>query len=269
VHTAISCNDNDACTVDSCVPATGCEHQSVAPPGSIQFDYTGAPQSFVVPDCVTAIRVDAFGAAGGTGQIQGGLGGRARATVPVTPGTTLLVYVGGSGFSTDNSPTGGWNGGGGVMNAAGPGPGGTGGGASDVRATADLGSRLVVAGGGGGGGAAQINGIGGAGGGLAGGDGTSSDPGFAAGGGGSQVAGGAVGWWNASYPNQPGSFGVGGTGYQDSAGCGGGGGGWYGGGTGGFAGGGGGSGYVDAPGNTNTSMEIGVRAGNGVVTINW
>ncbi len=78
-----------------------------------------------------------------------------------------------------------------------------------------------------------------------------------------------MGWSSASYPNQPGSFGLGGTAYQDGAGCGGGGGGWYGGGTGGFAGGGGGSGYVDAPGNTNTSMETGVRSGNGVVIVSW
>jgi hypothetical protein len=187
----------------------------------------------------------------------------------VTPGQQLLVYVGGAGFSTDNAPQGGFNGGGGVLNAAGMGPGGTGGGASDVRTTTSLATRLIVAGGGGGGGWVDRNGIGGAGGGLVGADGQSNNATYPAGKGGTQTSGGAAGWANSSYPNQPGSFGLGGTAYQDGAGCGGGGGGWYGGGTGGFAGGGGGSGYVDAPGNTNKVLEAGVRAGNGMVLISW
>ena len=77
-----------------------------------------------------------------------------KATVSVTPGQLLLVYVGGPGSDTAsnyrNPNSGGFNGGGNVItgetNAAG------GGGATDIRTTiGDLSSRLVVAGGGGGG----------------------------------------------------------------------------------------------------------------------
>src|SRR5690606_20990659 len=108
-------------------------------------------------------------------------GGRAQATVPVTAGETLHVYVGGMGQSlgTGASPgagTGGWNGGGDVYDFVTPpnqseGISGTGGGASDVRRGGDLDGRLVVAGGGGGGG---YYGAGGAGGGLDGANGSSS-----------------------------------------------------------------------------------------------
>lgn len=244
----------------------------MATSGSTQFDYTGAAQTFTVPPCVTSITVDAYGAEGGTGSpgIVGGKGGRATATIPVTPGESLEVYVGGKGITAINAP-GGFNGGGAVIEAViqGTGDSGTGGGASDVRRGSNLVDRLVVAGGGGGGGWDSYQGTGGAGGGLNGGNGNSTNATFTAGGGGSQTAGGSVGWAMDSYMNQPGALGLGGTAYHDGAGCGGGGGGWYGGGTGGFAGGGGGSGYVAATGNTNTSMEVGVRAGDGMVVIRW
>ena len=40
-HTSISCDDQDACTIDSCNPQSGCAHQPVAPagePGPARFE---------------------------------------------------------------------------------------------------------------------------------------------------------------------------------------------------------------------------------------
>lgn len=255
---------------------------TVAPcTGSQTFEYTGAAQTFVVT-CATSIVVEALGAAGGEGTLQaggpaaGGLGGRALATIPVTPGETLNVFVGGQGKSIDMNPspgagTGGFNGGGDVFDFATPpgqseGVSGSGGGASDVRRGLTLADRLIVAGGGGGGG---YYGIGGAGGGLVGADGNSSEASMPAGKGGTQAAGGAAGWTGVNYPNQPGALGVGGNAYRDGAGNGGGGGGYYGGGAGGFCGGAGGSSWFAAVGNTNGSTDPGVRAGNGRVVVTW
>jgi hypothetical protein len=241
--------------------------------GSMQFTLTNSVQMFVVPDCIVAIDVDLYGAEGGDGDgsAVGGLGGRAQARVAVTPGETLEVYVGGAGTTVINSATGGYNGGGGALEAViqDLGPSGTGGGASDIRRGSTLTDRLIVAGGGGGGGWGDNDGYGGAGGGTVGEDGNTTDMTRLPGGGGTQTAGGAVGWANGTYLNSAGQFGIGAVGYHDGAGCGGGGGGWYGGGSGGFAGGGGGSGYVADGGNTNTSMETGVRSGDGEVTISW
>jgi hypothetical protein len=236
-----------------------------------RYDFTGSVQTFTVPPGVTSITVTAYGAQGGAGDLAGGLGGRATATIPVTPGEVLNVYVGGAGrtITTTQSSTGGYNGGGGVMDCCGQGPSGTGGGASDVRRGTALSNRLIVAGGGGGGGWASNGGTGGAGGGLTGGAGGSTSATRNGGGGGTQSAGGAAGWVGTNYPNQPGSFGIGGTGWRDGAGTGAGGGGWYGGGAGGFTGGGGGSSYVAAPGNTNTSTSSGVRSGDGQVVIGF
>jgi hypothetical protein len=266
-----SCDDADVCTDDACDPALGCVNESVAVGGSDAFDFGGSVDTFVVPDCVDLITVEAYGAEGGFGTSAGGLGGFAQADIPVTPGETLEVRVGGAGTTVVNAATGGWNGGGGALDAVAQGTGnsGTGGGASDVRRGSELDDRLIVAGGGGGGGWDNHNGYGGDGGGLNGEDGNSDTIDREPGGGGTQTAGGTVGWAEGSYTNEPGSFGQGGTAYHDGAGCGGGGGGWYGGGTGGFAGGGGGSSYVDAPGNLDTSTMTGVRSGNGTVTISW
>ncbi len=225
--------------------------------GQETFTYTGAPQTWVVPEHVTSATIDAYGAqggpSGGTCGNGGGLGGHAVATVSVVPGNTLYVMVGGKGEDQSclDGPglPGGYNGGGGVN--FGP----SGGGASDVRTdVANLNSRLVVAGGGGGG---YLSGSGGAGGGLAGGDGLTCLgclPGAPSvgGTGGSQVAGGTPG----------GSFGYGASGQFFESGAGGG---WYGGGKGSVGGGGGGSGH----GPPGTVFETGVRAGNGLITITY
>lgn len=245
----------------------------VVVPGAMTFTYTGAAQAFTVPPCVTSIVVDAYGAAGADlATSLGGLGGQATARVPVTPGEVLTVIVGGAGFIASDAAVGGFGGGGGAYAAFGKADSATGGGASDVRRGDTLAGRLVVAGGGGGGGYDGLGSTpGGAGGGLVGGDGAAQpeNPTFLGGGGGTQLGGGVVGWAESGYDNEPGTLGLGGMCWHDGAGCGGGGGGYYGGGTGGFAGGGGGSGFVDASGNTETSMASGVRAGDGEVAISW
>ena len=70
-----------------------------AAPVTETFEFTGAPEDFVVPEGVCALTVDAFGAEGGVasdGNVAG-LGGHATAVVEVTPGETLVVTVGGQG----------------------------------------------------------------------------------------------------------------------------------------------------------------------------
>jgi len=112
---------------------------------SITFDYTGAEQQYVVPAGVYLIKVDASGAQGQSGNAgsSGGLGARAQATIAVTPGETLYIYVGGLN---------GYNGGGTGYSTY-----GNGGGASDVRQSGNgTGNRVVVAGGGGGGGGGSL-----------------------------------------------------------------------------------------------------------------
>lgn len=230
------------------------------------FSYTGAFQTFVVPADVTVLTVDTYGAQGSTGtsSVPGGLGGRVRSNISVTPGETLRVYVGGQA---------GFNGGGVNVNGRG---GGTGGGASDIRRTPyALADRLVVAGGGGGSGAA-VGGAGGAGGigGYPNGNAGSGGGGGNGGGGGTQTAGGAGG--TGANNSDPGVLGSGGAtyGFQNGSGGGGGGGGYYGGGGGGSGnsgapgggGGGGGSGFTT---NNYDLIQSGVRSGDGQVILTW
>jgi hypothetical protein len=117
---------------------------------TVNFNYTGSVQNWIVPPCVTSINVVVAGAKGGGN--TGGNGSRITATLNVTPGQTLNIYVGGMGTCGNNS--GGWNGGGtgfasnpanANYNSCG------GGGSTDIRigGTA-LGNRVIVAGGGGG-----------------------------------------------------------------------------------------------------------------------
>ena len=119
------------------------------------FEYTGAYEEYVVPTGVTSLRVRAEGGAGsgydgGGGNTSGGKGALVDAVIPVTPGETLRVYVGGRGEDNSNGPTpgaGGFNGGGNNYSYIGAGGGGT-----DIRRSPyGLADRLVVAGGGGGG----------------------------------------------------------------------------------------------------------------------
>jgi hypothetical protein len=233
---------------------------------------TGTPQRFVVPPAVDAVTVAAFGAQGVSSVIPahpsavGGLGGSATATLAVTPGTELWVWVGGQG----GWPTGAALGGGGD---------------SDVRRCAascvDGGSvsdRVLIAGGGGAwGGAFEprcfcIVGAtpGGAGGGPNGGAGGNNFN-FGGGGGATSSAGGAAGQPLTPSPDcQPGA-----AGSFAYGGIHGGGGGYYGGGGGAecpvsddarASGAGGGGSSFGPPG---TVFASGVRSGHGLVTISY
>ncbi len=230
------------------------------------YNYTGAVQTFVVPPCVTTVTIDALGAQGGGP--TGGLGGHAVATVPVVPGSTLYIYVGGR--PTAQLGAGGFNGGGAtiVLPCGGGNEGWPGGGASDVRTTASLNDRMVVAGGGGGSG--WGSGLGGSGGGTLGVDGAASWIAGTHGKGGTQSAGGIGGLYTGNMQQAPsGTFGIGGDGNPVNTYCtgGAGGGGWYGGGGGYVSAGGGGSSYISYPGSTNTSTTAGTRSGNGQIII--
>ncbi len=257
-----------------------------------QVSNSQGSDTFTVPTGVTSITVEMWGGAGGGGGGgsnaaggAGGGGGFVRATLNVTPGEVLNLYVGGGG-------------GFGAGSATNSGVGGGGGGYSSLyRSSTPL---AIAAGGAGGGGgrlvAGQTGGAGGAGGGTTGVAGAAAGGTGAAvngGGGGTPSAGGAAG----SGGNNPGTAGsslTGGTGANGAtgpsgdggaangglatggaggsiptttrAGGGGGGSGYFGGGGGssshitgvgrGGSGGGGGSGYID-PGGTSTTHTAG------------
>lgn len=247
---------------------------------SQDFNYTGAEQQYVVPAGVTSLTVELWGASGAVGggtPGAGGLGGYTKATIPVTPGETLRLNVGGAGAGA----AGGFNGGAAGGNSGSASNGGGGGGATDVRqgGTA-LANRLAVAAGGGGGGGSNTvswtGGVGGGGGGSTGADGGGGYIGVGVGGGGTQSAGGAGGVQAAYYNGAAGVSGAGGAGATNAAGAGGGGGGgggYYGGGGGASygsspnqgAGGGGGSALVPAGGTT----TAGARTGNGMIRLTY
>ncbi len=233
------------------------------------FTYTGAAQQWTVPAGVTSLVVECFGAIGGDSgnSAYGAKGGKASAKVPVTPGSTVNVYVGGKGTVLATGATGGWNGGGGTASTTSQ-PAGSGGGASDIRVGGtDLTDRKVVGAGGGGGGYSGTAANGGGGGGLTGLDGGTSNPSYWIGGkGGTQTAGGIPG---PNYGATPGTLGQGGRGAGNSGGGGGGGGGLYGGGGGSVGGGGGGSSYYDAAGNTDKSTQSDIHSGDGQVVIKY
>jgi hypothetical protein len=213
------------------------------------FGCTGTPQTYYV-NFSGSYFIEAYGAQGAGRQSSGdsdagigGKGGYAAGKVNLEKGTTLYVYVGCVGSSSDNNgpAKGGYNGGGYGCSASINEPGNGGGGASDVRLIGGswdnsngLLSRFIVAGGGGGGGEDSGD-FGGYGGGISGG---------------------------LSRYNQAGTGGVFGKGAHTNYEGGGGGGGWIGGSTRGgsqtiptscsttdTSGGNGGSGYVY----TNTS----------------
>src|SRR5579872_6932728 len=147
----------------SAAPQIGAPQSRAAAAPSHQhrtFKYIGAPQTFTVPTGVTHVTVRAYG--GSSGSTYGG--GYVKARIPVTPGESLSIFVGGN---SNNGEFGSFNGGGkgGSNNAEG------GAGASDVRQGGNaLANRVIVAGGEGGNGGENSN-SGGAGGGLVGGNG--------------------------------------------------------------------------------------------------
>ncbi len=153
----------------------------------VTFDYTGGVQTYTVPPGVTAIEIQAFGAAGTDhGTSSGGLGGFIQGELDVTPGEVLQINVGGMA---------GFNGGGAAGGSGDPTSGEVGGGASDVRqGGVDLTDRVIVAGGGGGAGRATCENNDGGGGGYPGGlGGESSDELANTGGTGTALAGGDSG----------------------------------------------------------------------------
>jgi len=257
--------------------------------GSERFPYVGAsPAPFPVPPGITQLTVTAYGAqgqqGGGTAPAQGGEGAEVQATIPVTPGESGTVFVGGQ----PDSNTPGFNGGGagGLTTGTSYGYGGGGGGATDLRlGGSDLGSRVIVAAGGGGGaGGSGIAGSGsGGGGGQFGAAGGNSGT-NAIGGTGALAALGGVGGHGIAQSGQSGVAGAGGTGggcvnYRcrtTVGGGGGGGGGYFGGGGGGSAfgpfydgaGGGGGSSFV-VGGASNVTYSSAVQSGNGLLIISW
>lgn len=220
----------------------------VCEPDVFEPDPSCDPQTFVVPAGVTQIQVKLWGGGGGGGGSNlnsgslgvCGAGGFASGTLPVTPGESLSILVGGAGvFGYDGGCFGGGVGGGHGGNYV-----ASGGGRSAVRrGTTEL---ITAGGGGGGGGETGAFKDGGAGGGLTG----EAGNGSCVGSGGTQSGGGLGGSCN-HVDGEAGSQFQGGGG-DGTCGAGGGGG-WYGGGSGahqtpgiicGPAG--GGSGHLDA-----------------------
>ncbi|MEU2390839.1 Ig-like domain repeat protein [Streptomyces sp. NPDC007369] len=279
-----------------------------ASPPSCTYSTPGT-DTFTVPAGVSAVSVDLYGAEGGSAAgfvtpnppntgAPGGLGGRTRATLPVTAGQDLRVTVAAAGIP-GSSRRGEYARPGGFGHGAGGGGahggGGSGGGASDLRGgTSGKADRLLVAGGGGGAGNGGPLLRGGNGGGPvaeAGGQGGGPEGSGVGGGGASQSAHGtgspnsAAGGPgiagsdtdpNTGLPN-PGSGGPGGNGARGGNGGGGGGGGYFGGGGGSGggnpgnfhgAGGGGGSSYA-APSARDAVLDAGVNRGNGKAVVSF
>ncbi len=249
---------------------------------SVTINYTGAMQPWTVPAGVTSIIVDALGANGGLDNNgitfdTAGRGGRVQATLAVTPGQVLNIFVGGQG--NDGTPavagSGGYNGGGSGVNVYGSFSGGGGGGATDIRIGGiALADRVIVAGGGGGAGLDCGLGAdnGGNGGGTTGADGNGAVCDGGQGFGGTPSAGGAGGICvscGTGFPGIAGGLGIGGDAGAGTAG-GGGGSGYYGGGGAQWNGGGGGSSYTDPTLATSVVHTQGYNtAGNGSITITW
>jgi VCBS repeat-containing protein len=241
--------------------------------GTTTFGCTGTTQSWTVPADVTSVDVVVDGAAGWTNNFSGvGLGGRATATLAVTPATTYAVVVGCGGLRGTGGFGFGRGGDGGPVSSGGSVGGGGGGGSAVLL------SDVVLLSGGGGGGSAVAGGSsnprGGAGGGPSGESGVAGQSGGSGGGGGTQSGPGAGGSSTRISENgQPGVGRDGGTGGSPSQGAlnfggGGGGGGWFGGGGGaGTAGGGGGSAHAAA--GLGAVLTSGVRDGDGQVTLTY
>ena len=261
VHSSVSGGVTGAFSLGSSHPDRGNagdpgEDSKVVFEGITSFAYvstSGNNETYTVnvPSNATSMIAKVWGAGGaGVGEcpsnsFSGGSGGHVEGTIPVTGGSTVNVYVGGSGAGSKTQP----------YSQAGYGAG-NGGGLSAVK----YGSNVLVAGGGGG---AGQNGQGGAGGGNGSG-GSGSGPNN--GGGASQSGGGGGGssndrnggsgdsWNNGSNVQNGGNSG--GSGVNQGNRGGGGGAGYYGGG-----GGGGNSG-------SNCSGGAG-GGGSGIITGNW
>ncbi|MBX3328312.1 MAG: hypothetical protein KF682_20685, partial [Nitrospira sp.] len=227
------------------------------------LNYTGSVQ--ILNLSAGPYQIECWGGDGGWGGTAsaltgtGGVGGYSKGVYTVASPTTIYIYVGGKGQSSNTTgatmttAVGGWNGGGnGWSGGSNNNYRGGGGGGTDVRTTlnAVYADRIIVAGGGGGAGGstgtpATWVGSGGNGGGTSGQDGVlAGSQNTHNGKGGTQSTGGAGGVYATTNIGVAGSFGLGGDGGGTSNvfPAGGGGGGWYGGGGGATQGGGGGGG---------------------------
>ena len=213
---------------------------------TVNFNYTGSPESWTVPACVTNITVSIRGASGGGS--AGGLGATITGNILVNPGDIVTIQVGGTGTGTAAT----FGGGGAGQNSNVLSDSYAGGGASSISVN---GSLIIIAGGGGGTGGGDVYSPGGNGGcpiGIIGGTN------YGGGGGPGTLTSGGIGgilWASGgTQSGQSGVLGQGGNGGADigfgNGPGGGGGGGYYGGGGGGsdnisiiaFMGGGGGGG---------------------------
>jgi hypothetical protein len=281
------------------VPSGGCV---VGATTTCTFNYTGAPEAWVVPAGVSSATFDLFGGQGGNFAAaallpggSGGQGGHVHATVALTPGATLNMRVGGKGTDGFRSPNpftgtltaaGGFNGGGSntlTCSGCSFALGGAGGGSSDVRTSADgLVDRVLAAGGGGGAGVGSYPSDPGTGGDSASAAKSVTDGPTTCSGGdaGTLVGPGAAGSGADCSSGSPGAAGGlnGGNGVTWK---GAGGGGYFGGGAGAFSGfnfgmssgGGGGSDYPDPlsppAGVSNVTVTDGVQSGNGLITVTY
>ena len=222
----------------------------------LPYTANGRNRLFVVPDGVTQINVQVWGAGGGSGRYRyaGGAGGYADGKLDVQPGETYIIGVGQTAKSRSNTPgysPGGSAGSGGSGAHRGAGAGG---GMSGVfKDSVSIENALLIAGGGGGSsGSYQVGGTGGGGGGgTSGGHGSRGTRDNHGGKGGSQTSGGyrgnSLAWSRNSSSGSQFNGGHGGTAGHSSGG--GGGAGWFGGGGGGAlsgadSAGGGGAGYT-------------------------
>jgi hypothetical protein len=119
-------------------------------PNTYNFTFKGEIQTFIVPNRVTSIQVNAIGGKGGTGargQV-GGAGANITTSLNVTPGQVLYIVVGGFPGQSATAAYGFGGDGGSGTNY-----GGAGGGLSGVFTSASpaVANALIVAGGGGGG----------------------------------------------------------------------------------------------------------------------
>jgi hypothetical protein len=156
------------------IPADGAPHDTAPPDASVPdaenliIDLFERSDSFVVPDGVQLIRIQAWGAGGGGGEPNdegkagstGGGGGYAESTLVVEPGQILAINVGRGGEGGGCSQRGGegsyagGDGGGGILRAngeAGEGPRGVSGGEGGLGYGSGEGGRGGYGGGGGGG----------------------------------------------------------------------------------------------------------------------
>jgi RNase P/RNase MRP subunit p29 len=280
----LSDGSGSVATIDVTTVAVSC--------GSNVVSYTtSGPYSWTVPDGVTSIQVVATGGGGGGGTnggigSRGGNGGVVTATLGVTPGSTLTLFVGGAGGGSGGN-------------------GNTGGGGGSSNFNAGPGNQIIAGGGGGAGAGSGGPASGGNGGGNGTGSGSNGNAGNPSSGkGGSGGIGGAGGPASAEFPGGPpmpfgsgaaggnGNGGPGGAGGNSGAGgagsgtgtggaggnacCGGGGGGGYGGGGGAGSGpsadgGGGGGGSIGPLGTTFTvgtnGGAVSANGGNGSIVI--